>query len=54
MFLATTALDKYWDKDQKILFLGNWCITKDSSISNTDYEILPYHWKDLNKAELDS
>ena len=51
MFLATTALDQYWDKDQKILFLGDWCITNESKATNLDYEILPYHWRNLDEAE---
>jgi putative transferase (TIGR04331 family) len=25
MFLATTALTDFWDKDQELLFLGQWC-----------------------------
>lgn len=25
MFLATTALSEFWDKDQELLFLGQWC-----------------------------
>lgn len=25
MFLATTALSGFWDKDQELLFLGQWC-----------------------------
>ncbi len=25
MFLATTALDGFWDKSQELLFLGQWC-----------------------------
>lgn len=29
MFLATTALSEFWDKDQEILFLGSWCLRYD-------------------------
>ena len=25
MFLATTANQLYWKKDEKIMFLGEWC-----------------------------
>lgn len=25
MFLATTALDEFWDKEQELLYLGQWC-----------------------------
>ena len=54
MFLATTALDQYWEKDQKILFLGDWCIPDDQILKDLDYEVLPYHWRDTKKMEKDS
>ena len=48
MFLATTALDQYWNKNQKNLFLGEWCIKNEKSVSDLEYEILPYHWNNTN------
>ena len=51
MFLATTGLEEYWDKEQKILFLGEWCITNKSKLKGVDYEILPYHWPELKDAK---
>ena len=41
-FLATTALDEFWDKTQPILFLGEWCKSyKNKSVwENLNYETL--------------
>ena len=47
MFLATTALDQYWKKDQKILFLGEWCIAHNIDNEKLDYEVLPSLWRDF-------
>ena len=46
MFLATTANQKYWETDKKILFLGEWCkVYSEKHIwSNLDHETLPSHW----------
>jgi len=54
MFLALTAIEKYWDKSKEILFLGEWCITSKSNISNIKFKVLDYHWKDLKKIESDN
>ncbi len=46
MFFITTANQRFWKKDEKILFLGGWCkpyATKETW-SKLDYEIVPYHW----------
>ena len=45
MFLVTTADQRFWKTDEKILFLGEWCkIYNQRHIwSNLDYEVLPYH-----------
>ena len=51
MFLATTSLDKYWDKNQKILFLGEWCLSGKAVLKEIDYEVLPYHWHELKDAK---
>lgn len=51
MFLATTALSDYWDRSQKILFLGEWCksYSKKQIWQDLSYETLPYHWDDRVK-----
>jgi len=51
MFLATTADQAFWKKDEKILFLGEWCKVFDQKRvwQKLDYEVLPYHWDDRKK-----
>jgi putative transferase (TIGR04331 family) len=46
MFLATTANQKYWKTDEKIIFLGEWCkVYGEKHIwSNLDHETLPSNW----------
>lgn len=46
MYLATTALSEFWDKKQKILFLGPWCLVynKQEKWKNLDYIILENPW----------
>src|SRR3989304_6799115 len=48
MFLVTTALEDFWDKSQKILFLGEWCklYKRKEEWEKLDYKMLPYHWDD--------
>ena len=48
MFLATTALDQFWDKSKKILFLGPWCLLyqKRSEWSNLDFQVMESPWTD--------
>ncbi len=55
MFLATTALEKYWDKSEKILFLGEWCLLYDrkKEWSRLNYEVLPNHWENREKLYRD-
>jgi putative transferase (TIGR04331 family) len=55
MFLATTADQRFWNKDEQILFLGQWCKTYDQENiwAALDYELLPYHWDDRNKFNRD-
>src|SRR5690349_15105038 len=48
MFLATTALDEFWDKEKEILFLGPWC-TNTAKYSNwkpLQYQVLSSPWDD--------
>ncbi len=51
MFLATTADQRFWKQDEKILFLGEWCKVFDQKQvwEKLDYEVLPYHWNDRKK-----
>jgi len=51
LFLATTADQSFWKKDEKILFLGEWCKVFDQKQvwEKLDYEVLPYHWDDRKK-----
>jgi len=51
MFLATTADQRFWKKDEKILFLGEWCRVYDQKHiwSKFDYKVLPYHWADTGR-----
>jgi len=53
MFLATTANHHYWDKNQKILFLGEWCrIYNQKSIwSKVAHEVLPSPWNDTEQFD---
>ena len=48
MFLATTAIDSFWDINKKIVFLGPWCLKpKNEDIwRSLDYEIMPSPWQD--------
>lgn len=51
MFLATTAIEEFWDTSQKILFLGEWCkiYNRKDCWSRLDTQTAPYHWKDRQK-----
>ena len=51
LFLVTTAIDSFWKKDQKILFLGQWCLphNKRNNILLLDYEILEHPWSKRTK-----
>lgn len=55
MFLVTTAEECTWKKDEKILFLGEWCklYARKSIWSKNNYETLPYHWDDRKKLYQD-
>jgi len=51
MFLATTALSEFWDKNQKILFLGAWCLRPDREHEweSLTYEVMPTVWNDRKR-----
>ena len=55
MFLATTADERFWKTDEKILFLGEWCrlYSRKQAWSKLDHEVLPHHWKNREKLYLD-
>ena len=55
MFLATTSNQSYWKKDEKIIFLGEWCklYNQKHVWQNLQHETLPYHWKDREKFRQD-
>jgi putative transferase (TIGR04331 family) len=51
LFLATTALSEFWDKDQEIIFLGSWCLRYDT---RTEWEglkcqVMPSPWNDRKR-----
>jgi putative transferase (TIGR04331 family) len=47
LFLATTADQRFWKKDDKIIFLGEWCklFNQKHIWSKLNYQVLPYHWQ---------
>ncbi len=55
MFLVTTADQRFWKKDENILFLGEWCkIYNQRHVwSNLYHEVLPYHWDDRERLYQD-
>jgi len=44
--LITTFNERTWKKDEKILFLGEWCkrLSRKPVWSQLDHKVLPYHW----------
>ena len=58
MVLVTTALEETFpkDKNEKILFLGEWCklYSKKDIYDQYDYETLSYHWDDREKLYEDT
>lgn len=53
--LITTAIEKTWNSDENIIFLGEWCLSynRQDVWKNLNYEIIPYHWDDRNKLKDD-
>jgi len=51
MFLVTTADERTWNKDKKIIFLGEWCklYSRKHIWEKLDFETLPYHWDNRDK-----
>ena len=55
--LITTADERTWpkDKNQPVLFLGEWCkrYSRKHIWENMDYKVARYHWDDRDKLVLD-
>jgi putative transferase (TIGR04331 family) len=51
MFLATTGLSKFWDKNDEIIFLGAWCLRQDcrADWESLKYRVLPSPWNDRQR-----
>ena len=51
LFLVTTADQRFWKKDEEILFLGEWCrrYQEKEQWAGLDAEVFPYHWDDREK-----
>jgi hypothetical protein len=56
MFLATTALSEFWDRDDEILFLGAWCLRRDrqSEWADLRFRVLPSPWADRERFHADA
>lgn len=55
MLLVTTPIEETWGKDEKVLFLGEWCLLyhRKEIWDKRRYLVLPYHWDDRKKLESD-
>lgn len=53
MFLATTAIESFWNKEQPMVFLGEWCklYSRQDEYSKLDFIDVPFVWKDANTIE---
>jgi len=54
--LVTTPMDQTWpEAGQNVLFLGDWCLkySKRETLTDFDFEVLPYHWNDREKLYRD-
>ena len=51
MFLGTTALSEFWRAEEKILFLGSWCLpyARRGERSGVEYEVMPSPWDDRKR-----
>jgi putative transferase (TIGR04331 family) len=51
LFLITTADERTWKTNKKIIFLGEWCklYSQKHIWSKLDYETIPYHWDNRSK-----
>ena len=53
MHLATTSIEEYWNKDTKILFLGEWCklYDREDLLGQLEHETLGYVWDGVDSLE---
>jgi len=51
IFLATTALEEFWIKDQEILFIGKWCLlySQKDELEKLSYTVFPDIWSERKK-----
>ena len=51
MFLATTPNQKYWNNNEKIIFLGEWCklYSQKEKWDKLDYQTFPHHWENRDE-----
>ena len=47
MFLVTTPNQKYWNNNEKIIFLGEWCklYNQKGKWDKLDHQTFPHHWE---------
>ena len=52
MFLATTAIEEFWDKSQKIIFIGEWCklYNRRNEWMSLEYRDIPFIWENTDKV----
>jgi putative transferase (TIGR04331 family) len=51
MFLITTADERSWKEDEKVMFLGEWCkiYSRRHKWKKYEYNTIPYHWSDRKR-----
>lgn len=51
VFLATTALSEFWEREQEVFFLGSWCLRYDkrSEWQSLRYQVMPSLWDDRKR-----
>jgi len=54
MFLATTALTEFWDKDQELLYLGLWCLprAKMPQWQGARGKVMPSPWDETGRTDM--
>jgi putative transferase (TIGR04331 family) len=53
VFLATTSIDSFWDKEQNIIFAGEWCKLQEAKGKWQDLNTrtFPYHWSNVRDMD---
>ena len=54
MFVCLTSLEELWDKSKKLLFIGSWCIKKNTNLKGLTYEFITYPWNNNKKIKSDA